>query len=42
MLTYLVVSVFVPNEYIKYTWILPGLAAALWLSQRRPGFHDVK
>ncbi|MBV7410676.1 O-antigen ligase family protein [Maritimibacter sp. DP1N21-5] len=33
-ITYLIVSVFVPNEYIKYTWILPGLSAALWLSQR--------
>jgi len=37
MLAYFLVSVFVPNEYNKYTWLLPALGAALYLAeQRRP------
>lgn len=35
MAAYFIVSVFVPNEYNKYTWILPSLAGALWLLNRR-------
>ena len=29
LLAYMLVSVFVPNEYNKYTWIMLGLGAAL-------------
>lgn len=36
MLAYFLVSVFVPNEYNKYTWLLPALATALWVSS---GLH---
>lgn len=35
MIAYFIVSVFVPNEYNKYTWILPGVAGALWLATSR-------
>lgn len=32
---YLLVSLFLPNEETKYTWILPGLAAALYIVNER-------
>jgi len=35
MLAFYIVSVFVPNEYNKYTWILPALATALSLQNRK-------
>lgn len=40
MLAYFLVSVFVPNEYNKYTWLLPALAGALWLSTRDQKAQD--
>jgi len=38
-LAYLLVSVFVPNEYNKYTWMLAGIAASFPLlnNHRKPG-----
>lgn len=35
MLAYYMVSVFVPNEYCKYTWLLPALAGSVWLLNNR-------
>jgi len=29
LVAYLIASLFLPNEYTKYTWVLSGLAAAL-------------
>jgi len=34
MIAFYIVSVFVPNEYNKYTWLLPGLATAMYLANR--------
>jgi O-antigen ligase len=32
---YLVASLFLPNEYSKYTWLLPGISAALYIVNER-------
>lgn len=32
---YLVASLFLPNEYTKYTWLLPGISAALFVVNER-------
>lgn len=34
MIAYYIVSVFVPNEYIKYTWLLPALATTTYMANR--------
>jgi O-antigen ligase len=35
MLGYYLTSLFLPNEYNKYTWLLPGLSGALFLINQR-------
>jgi O-antigen ligase len=32
---YLLASLFLPNEYTKYTWLLPGISAALFIVNER-------